>query len=366
MGAVTEIYIDPAINANSGSGTIGDPYGDLQYALDSVSRDSTNGNRFNIKAGTAEVLSAAISFATYGTPTATAPCIFEGYTSAAGDGGIATISCGGGSHGLVTTVANVYWKCLIFTASSAAIFANLTTNNNFDQCVFSGLTGAGAIIAIAGGTVTRCQFYITTSASAVQTSANSYVADNYIVGPGAGGAGLRANTNTGTTFARNIIIGCDSYGILASNTCSIRQNTICGTGGTGRGVWAENTINARYQLVSNYVEGYSGAGGQGYDLEGDMNLIGMNAAWNNTTNYSYDADRHINAGDDESLASSGLEKSGAMTFANRATYFAPADVGNMRAGGFRGGTGLSKGAVQFVGSGGSSRPSLPFFQQVIG
>lgn len=364
MGAPTEIYVDPSINANSGSGTIGSPYGDLQFALNSATRDSTNGNRFNIKAGTAEVLSAAISFTTYGTPTATAPCIFEGYTSAAGDGGLATISCGGGSHGLVTTVANCYWKCLTFTASSAAIFANVTTNNNFDSCVFSGLTGAGAVIAIAGGTVTRCQFAITTGASAVQSSANSYIADNYIVGPGTGGTGIRANTAAGTSIARNIIIGCNTWGILSSNTCSVRHNTVCGTAGTGRGVWVENASSARYQLVSNYVEGYSGAGGQGYDLEGDLNLIGHNAAWNNTTNYSYDSDRHINAGDDESLAASGIEKSGAMSYANRALYFAPANVGNMRNGGFPGGTGLSKGAIQFAG--GTARPMLPFLQQVIG
>ena len=54
--AITEVYVDPAINGNSGTGTLVDPYGDLQYALDTKARDSTNGDRFNIKAGTAEVL----------------------------------------------------------------------------------------------------------------------------------------------------------------------------------------------------------------------------------------------------------------------------------------------------------------------
>ena len=362
MGAVTEIYDDPAINANSGSGTSGDPYGDLQYALNTVTRDATNGNRFNIKVGTSEVLSAAISFTTYGTPTATAPCIFEGYMAAAGDGGVATISCGGGSHGLVTTVANVYWKCLTFTASSAAIFANVTTNNNFDSCTFSGLTGTGAALVIVSGVITRCQFTITTSASALQTSQLCYVADNYIVGPGSGGTGIRANASGGTVFARNIITNCNTYGILASNTCTIVNNTVLASGATGRGVWLESMTSAQYVLLNNYVEGYSGAGGQGYDCEGDMNLIGHNAAWNNTTNFSYDSDRHINAGNDESLASTGLAKSGAMTYANRAVYFAPTAVGNMRTGGFPGGIGLSKGAIQFAG--GSSRPSNPFLSGV--
>jgi len=364
MGSPTEIYVDPAINANSGSGTIGSPYGDLQYALNSVTRDSTNGNRFNIKAGTAEVLSATISFTTYGTPTATAPCIFEGYTAAAGDGGIATISCGGGAFGLASSVANCYWKCLTFTASSAAIFANVTTNNNFDSCVFTGLTGSGAVIAIAGGTVTRCQFTITTGASAIQSSADTFMAYNFVSGPGAGGTGIRANTASGSSILRNIIVGCNAYGILGSNLCELHHNTVLATGATGRGIWIENALSARYQVLSNYVEGYSGAGGQGYDLEGDINLLGMNAAFGNTTNFSYDSDRHINAGDDESLVSTGLAKSGAMTYANRAAYFAPANVGNMRSGAFPGGIGLSKGAIQYAG--GSSRPSNPFLSGVIG
>lgn len=364
MGAPTEIYVDPAINANSGSGTIGSPYGDLQFALNSVTRDATNGNRFNIKAGTAEVLAAAISFSTYGTPTATAPCVFEGYTAAAGDGGLATISCGGGSHGLVTSVANVYWKCLTFTASSASIFANVTTNNNFDSCVFTGLTGTGIHLFIGGGTVTRCQFVVTTTAAAITTSADTFVAFNYLTGPGSGGTGIRANTASGTSVFRNILVGFNSWGILASNICEIHHNTIVATGATGRGIWVENMLSARYQLLSNYVEGYSGTGGQGYDIEGDMNLIGHNAAWNNTTNYSYDSDRHINAGNDETLASTGLAKAGAMTFANRAIYFAPNEIGNMRTGGFPGGIGLSKGAIQF--SGGTARPMIPFTQQVIG
>lgn len=82
--AITEYYIDPAIDANSGTGTIGDPFGDLQYALDTVTRDGTNGDRFNVKAGTAEVLTAALSLATYGTPTEAAPLVIQGYTSAAG------------------------------------------------------------------------------------------------------------------------------------------------------------------------------------------------------------------------------------------------------------------------------------------
>ena len=55
-----------ASKVNIGSGSSGDPWADLQYALDNDPRDSTNGDRFNIKAGTDETLAEKISLSTYG------------------------------------------------------------------------------------------------------------------------------------------------------------------------------------------------------------------------------------------------------------------------------------------------------------
>ncbi len=53
--ALTEIYVDPAIAADSGAGTEGSPYGDLEYAIEQETFDLTNGTRVNIKAGTDEL-----------------------------------------------------------------------------------------------------------------------------------------------------------------------------------------------------------------------------------------------------------------------------------------------------------------------
>jgi len=93
--ALTEIYVDPSIAGNSGTGTIGDPFGDLQYALDQSSHDATNGTRFNVKSGTAEVLTGLIDLTLYGTGTflVGAPLVFQGYTVAANDGGVFTLDC---------------------------------------------------------------------------------------------------------------------------------------------------------------------------------------------------------------------------------------------------------------------------------
>ena len=107
--AISEIYVDPSIAADSGTGTIGDPFCDLEYAIEQTTFYTTNGTRVNVKAGTDEVLAAVINTAMADTgttvawvPAIAAQMIVQGYTAAAGDGGIGGIS-GGGSIGIMTT-----------------------------------------------------------------------------------------------------------------------------------------------------------------------------------------------------------------------------------------------------------------------
>ena len=59
--ALTEIYVDPSIAADSGTGTIGDPFGDLEYAIEQTTFDTTNGTRLNVKAGTDDFLSKPVN-----------------------------------------------------------------------------------------------------------------------------------------------------------------------------------------------------------------------------------------------------------------------------------------------------------------
>ena len=47
MTTPTELYVDPSIAADSGAGTIGDPYGDLEYCIEQETFDLTNGTRIN-------------------------------------------------------------------------------------------------------------------------------------------------------------------------------------------------------------------------------------------------------------------------------------------------------------------------------
>ena len=86
---LTNYYVDPGSGSDvTGTGTVGSPWASVQHALDNITRDATNGDQINIKAGTADVLSSPLTLATYGTTSATAPLSFRGYTSAAEDGGV--------------------------------------------------------------------------------------------------------------------------------------------------------------------------------------------------------------------------------------------------------------------------------------
>jgi len=82
MAGPTPIYVDPAINAGSGIGTVGDPFGDLQYGLDrqgtDYTRDAVDGNQFVLTPGTPEILTGTLGIGAYGVPTQAAPLVVIG------------------------------------------------------------------------------------------------------------------------------------------------------------------------------------------------------------------------------------------------------------------------------------------------
>ena len=128
------------------------------------------------------------------------------------------------------------------------------------------------------------------------------------------------------------------------------NNSIFSAGGSGTGILISggggNALNII--LFNNVVEGFSDTGGQGIDFNTTtrMGWYRNNHLYNNTSQYVATGNM-IDLGDNEDLSgSSPFDKSGSDTFANRFTYFAPADVGNMRGGSYPNGSRLDKGAVQ--------------------
>ena len=95
--ADTEYYIDPYIGSSTGSGTLGDPWGDLQHGMNNVSFPSSGNNhtRVNIKSGATATLPNDLQF-TWGGSDVNRTFTMEGYDSVAGDGGRASIQTSNG------------------------------------------------------------------------------------------------------------------------------------------------------------------------------------------------------------------------------------------------------------------------------
>jgi len=362
VAAPSETYVDPAIAANSGTGTIGDPYGDLQYALDTMTRDSTNGDRVNVKAGTDEILSSTLTLATYGIPSLAAPLIIQGYTAAAGDGGIGGINVNANASLLAST--NYDWLSLI----------NLDIYNSTSTLINN---GSGKELAIIG-----CELHPQADTTAINTqtnctiignniydcdrgidltSGNNVIAFNYIsltrstINPRC----IEANANPGNTIIGNIctIAVTTGHGIRTTGSFNrIEGNSVYSSvASTKPGILAGGGDGSC--VLSNAVEGFSGVGGINYDLSGDLHAYGNNASYNGATGYSATGFQFIDFGNNESLSASPFDKSGSDTFANRFTYFAPVNTGNVRGGAYPSGARRDKGAVQHadpagVGGGG--------------
>lgn len=353
MGTPTQSYVDPSIAGDSGAGTVGDPWGDLQYALDQVTRDAVNGDQINIKAGTDEVLTAALDLSTYGTPTKDAPLVMRGYASTANDGdfaagtGIGGID-GDGSYSIFSgSEQYIVWKDLHLHSTGGNAILALNSYSLLDSCELDNTTGDGIVMATRTLGVYRSYLhnigtrgvYNTDDGGAIELCYFANGTNDFTYAIYCGHYSVRV--------ARNIIsLDGSSVGIALSYSCAATHNSVLASNGTGTGILAQSGAYAN-RITNNLVEGFAGVGGVGigYGANEECFLGGYNACYNNTDNISGNA--IVNLGSDEDpLASSPFAKSGADTFANRFMYFAPVDVGSVQGGAYPSGCRLDKGAVQ--------------------
>lgn len=342
--ARTEIFVDPAINANSGAGTIGDPYGDLQHALDSETFDATNGNRINIKSGTPEVLSAQLSFANFGTPSVQRGLIVSGYDSAAGDGGIAKIDCSGG----VFVSGNIRTRFQNLEIYNGGDIVDALTIGFFDNCYFHTFTGkldcrrgltncrvepgsshAGSLLETSGGVVKNC--YIRSTSS---STTRLYFA-----------LGI-------DTFTGNWLIGSQldyaavmSQGLFSKNTVLVESATAL--------IWGYRdweSLNVKDNLL------IGGTNAVRFNNVSFSALVQNNSAFS-CTNF-YDVQEQLDQWTgNELLTDDPISRTGANTYANRHQFFAPLDVGFVASGTENG---ASRGVIPFAGSAVKPRIQSPY------
>jgi len=288
--APVQYYVDPSINANSGTGTIGDPYGDLQYALNTITRSTTVGDQINVKAGTAENMTSAITLATYGTPQ---KLIIRGYTSAAGDGGIGEINFGGNNTNIFagTYTDVILWDMKIgnngtgqhnFGGSSGAYncelhtfsgYVNVSSSNSFlcrSKIVCSNSNYA-ILFGYSGPFINQCYIEYTGGGTGIYLNgSNCFTLNNIIKLSSAGARGIYCLHTVGNT------------GLILGN--SIYQSAA----GTGSGIDIDTRNEPAFQVIANnLIQGFSGSGGTAIKINAsntrDTGVV-RNNRWFNCTN----------------------------------------------------------------------------------
>lgn len=350
MGAPTEYYVRPTNGSNGAAGTShAAAWQTLQYALDNITRDSTNGDRINLCETSAEgddTLAANLSLTTYGTPSQAAPLIIQGYSTVAADGGIGGIDCNA-SYSMFTGSENsIHLADLNIHNKSAT---NLIAVNNYctvERCVihdcYNPFTGN------AYTQVRDCHFYDYNGVLVMY----GHIRGCFFDGTQTKRPWAALRCDAACIIERNIFL-CTSnmhaIDISTATPSNITHNSILCLNGSGTGVRFSSSARDVKVLSNNLIEGF----GFGKAIDFNNNTISTIEYCNNT--FYGNSTNELNKPAGEILVDSGNETAGATLFAksgsatafsNRFVYYAPADVGNVQNGAHPDGVLLDRGAVQ--------------------
>ena len=270
MASPTNHYVDPAIAADSGTGTIGDPFGDFQYALNTITRDATNGDQINVKAGTTEFMAGAVDLTAYGVPVHASPLIVRGYTAVANDGGFAVIDGANLGYAFTTPTNWTHVRNLHMKNVGANYAFYFGVGSSVDDCEVEGATGTYAVrvgnysqvmnsyIHDLGGTTTGIYAasynriegnFVDIIYRAIYLNISSHASFNVFKVSGTATDAVWS-TNVGNTVVGNSIYHAtgngSGSGIYAPSTqygVHIRDNIIEGFNGTGEGIYTGTSIS---------------------------------------------------------------------------------------------------------------------------
>ena len=383
--ALKHVYVDESLSSG-GTGTSVDPYSSLALALSSEAQNASGGTQFNIKSGAAIVqattdrLDQQIS-ANF-TPTASSPIIFRGYDSVENDGGTFDWDLNSRT-GYFYDSSSVRYVTFIdgkFRDANYRITnSNLTSvhfvNLHIDN-IDVGSSGPALNIGTAGSCI-GCHFSnITTSYGYhLQLRNRSKCSGCYFDGTTGFGNGniiFGANASqiqkcifvcvddrsggVGWTYGFRIFTSSGQEASAAIDECTFLK---LGKTTTGRAISMDATGNSGTVVRNCLFEGWNTAIRQDSSDARLLQFVG-NSFFDCTTEIA-DPSLVISSENNETLTSSPFEKSGTLSYPNRAQYFAPADVGNVRTGGYspHGASGVTRGAIPFAGSGGTGAAYNP-------
>lgn len=298
MGAPIEYYCD----FSAGNDTTGDGLSDatawktVQKALDTITRNTTHGDRINVKSTTPELLGTALTGATYGNGAVLAPLIIQGYTATAGDGGIGVIS-GNASVACVNDSARQFWifRDLQFTNCAANQIVFMGANCTFWNVKFDTGTGGG-LRSTSGSRIRGCRFE-NLGGTSLRASSN-HVSGCYFKNGANVAATFLAQEGAGGSAHDNIFNASGATDCInQSQTCDIIRNRFYSSAGTGQAIIAGASSIMLGRIEYNYIEGFSGSGGKGIQATAGVNpdIISLikNYYFNNETDKDLGGDTFI-------------------------------------------------------------------------
>lgn len=293
----TDYYVDPGATVDTGDGSIGSPWGPrtggkcaVQHALDTITRDTTNGDQINVKAGTADTLNAALTLTSYGVPASSQPIILRGYTSAANDGGIGEVD-GAATYVIMdagTSDATHFIDMKMGNCGSAQIL-NLDNWSQVINCELYGSSNAIAILTSSYCSFINCYIHTITSATTViSVVSGGNFHRNYVEG---GATTDRIfYSSTSSMYSENVLVvnSTDGVGImLSSYGAMVQGNVIYSTvASTKGGIEGFNTNAYGHCVINNIIEGFSGTGGAPVKWAAGtrpQSVMGGNVFYNNDT-----------------------------------------------------------------------------------
>jgi hypothetical protein len=268
------------------TGTSSLPFHTVQGALDLTTRNATDGDRINVKAGSTLTLDAALDYTTYGTPTAAAQLIIQGYTSAADDGGIGVID-GAATYSICASWTYSSFIGMKLGNTGTADVLDFGINSNAVNCEIHTSSGFG-VDTNNSCLVVGCWLHDLTGAQAIDNSGYVKILYNFI--------DCAVTTSVIDGGSESVVIGniidlsgadTSVIGIsAASASMTILQNTIyCSSANTGQGIYMQGASGC---VLNNVIEGWSGAGGDGIETT-VYSFIGANAVYNCTNAYTFTA-----------------------------------------------------------------------------
>ena len=380
------VYVDESLSSGGGGQSASDPYSSLALALSSESQNTSGGTQFNIKSGAAIVqattdrLDQQIS-ANF-TPTSSSPVIFRGYDSTENDGGLFDWDLNSRTGYFYDSISVRYVTFIDgklrdanFRITNSNLHSVHFVNLHIDN-IAVGSSGPALNIGTAGSCI-GCHFSnITTSYGYhLQLRNRSNCSGCYFDGTTGYGGGHSIFGANASQIQKCIFVCVDDrsggvgwtsgFRIFTSSgqeaSAAIDECTFLKLGKThnGRAIGMDATGNSGTVVRNCLFEGWNTAIHQGSSDARLLQYAG-NSFFDNTTDIA-DPSLVISSESNETLTFSPFEKSGTLSYSNRAQYFAPADVGNVRTGGYspHGATGVTRGAIPFAGgsgTGGSYNP----------